>query len=157
IDEVCPDPKAGCAPLRNTRQSALTLGSPPEALVGSPSNDQLVVVSGASGSRPGSVIVVPVPAPTAGGSGGPSPAALSTPTVTLSLPPTTSGAPATVGPSGTSAAPTPGASPASPTGSAGPTPQPTPVGAHSIAEGVVVVGETRYSPDGTWLAFSPEP
>src|SRR5439155_20430511 len=76
IDEVCPDPKAGCAPLRNTRQSALTLGSPPEALVGSSSYDQLVVVSGASGSRPGSVIFVPVLALTGGGSGSPSPAAL---------------------------------------------------------------------------------
>src|SRR5438270_13960 len=45
IDEVCPDPKAGCAPLRNKTESALTLGSRPEAIVGSPSNDQLVVVS----------------------------------------------------------------------------------------------------------------
>jgi hypothetical protein len=31
------------------------------------------------------------------------------------------------------------------------------VGAHSIAEGVTVVGETRYSADGKWLAFSARP
>jgi hypothetical protein len=145
VDEVCPDEKSGCAPIHNSRQTALTLGARPEALVGSPANDQIVVVSGSGGSQPGSVIVVPVPTPAAGGSGGPSPAPSAGASSGTSLPPAS--------PASTSKPP----ASSGPTGGAGPTPLPTQAGAHSIAEGVVVVGETRYSPDGRWLAFSAAP
>jgi len=147
VDEVCPTDKAGCAPLQQETQSSLTLGSPPQALVASPLSDQLLVLAGKSGSRPGSVLVVPLATP--GPSGAPeTPAATSTPTPTVAPatpPPTRTPPPATTAPS------------ASPTASEAPTPLPTPEGARSIAENVLVVGEARYSPDGRWLAFSAEP
>ena len=130
IDKVCPDEKTGCAPLGDRTQSVLTLGERPQALVGSPANDELVIVVGRGGSQSGSVVVVPVPEPG------------STPTQAPTGPPSTT-------PSGE-----PGSSPS---GSSEPTPIPTPEGAHSIAEGVAVVGETRYSPGGKWLAFSAAP
>ncbi|HEX5239614.1 MAG TPA: hypothetical protein VFW20_01335, partial [Candidatus Limnocylindrales bacterium] len=147
VDEVCPTDKAGCAPLQQASQSSLTLGAPPQALVASPINDQLLVLAGRSGSHPGSVIVVPIPTPAA--SGAPeTPAATSTPVATIApaTPPSThTPPPATTAPS------------ASPAASAASTPVPTPTGARSIAENVLVVGEARYSRDGRWLAFSAEP
>lgn len=135
VAEVCPSEKSGCAPLQHPAGASLTLGAAPEALVGSPSSNQLIVVSGSQGSHPGSVIVVPVPTPA--GEPTTSPAGSSTPTTVPTAPP-----------------PSPEASPGV---SLEPTPVPTPVGAHSIAEGVAVVGETRYSADGKWLAFSAQP
>lgn len=136
VDEVCPSEKTGCAPLQHSAGSSLSLGAPPQAMVGSPSSDQLVVVSGSQGSHPGSVIVVPVPTPAVEPTTTP-PGASSNPTIGPTIPP---------------------ASPeVTPSGSQGPTPVPTPTGAHAIAEGVTVVGETRYSADGKWLAFSAQP
>jgi hypothetical protein len=135
VAEVCPSEKSGCAPLQHPAGSSLMLGAPPEALVGSPSSNQLIIVSGSQGSHPGSVIVVPVPTPAAESTASPA-GSSSTPTKVPTAPPS------------------PGATPA---GSLAPTPVPTPVGAHSIAEGVAVVGETRYSADGKWLAFSAQP
>ena len=132
VDEVCPEEKSGCAPLQHSAGSSLSLGAPPQALIGSPSSNQLIVVSGSEGSHPGSVIVVPVPTPAVEPTpvpSGPAP----TPTAPATSPPTT------------------------PPGSQEPTPVPTPTGAHSIAEGVRVIGDARYSPDGKWLAFSAQP
>lgn len=136
IDEVCPNTRTGCAPIDTSTHSVLTLGSPPDALVGSPNNTQLVIVAGAKGSGAGEIIVVPVASQ--------GPGASATPVQPSATP--------NSNPSGT-----PSNAPSSPTGSARPTPVPTPVGAHSIADGVVVVGEARYSADGTWLAFSAAP
>ncbi|HKB28808.1 MAG TPA: hypothetical protein VKC59_07285 [Candidatus Limnocylindrales bacterium] len=136
VAEVCPSEKSGCAPLQHAAGSALSLGAPPQALIGSPSSDQLIVVSGSKGSHPGSVIVVPVP----------------TPVVEPTRLPVGSSPTPTVVPT-----PTPSTHATTPPGSQEPTPLPTPVGAHSIAEGVTVVGETRYSADGKWLAFSAQP
>ena len=133
VDEVCPSDKSGCAPLQHSAGSSLTLGAA-EALVGSPSSDQLVVVSGAQGSHPGSVIVVPVPTPQV------------QPTTVPTTPPATPLATPETTPPDTS-----------PPGSQAPTPVPTPKGAHSIVDDVQVVGETRYSADGKWLAFTAQP
>jgi hypothetical protein len=132
VDEVCPSEKSGCAPLQQSTGTSVPFGAQAEAVAGSPSSNQLILVSGSGGSHPGSVIVVPVATP--------------------AVEPTTS-------PGGSSSTPTtPPTSPTTtPPGSQGPTPVPTPEGAHSIAEGVTVVGETRYSPDGRWLAFSAQP
>jgi hypothetical protein len=134
IDEVCPSEKTGCAPLQQTGGTVLKLGAAPDALVGSPNNNQIVVVSGSKGSGAGSIIVVPVATPTVQPT---TPAGSQTPTIAPTAPPATPEA--------------------TPTGSQAPTPVPTPEGAHSIAEGVIVVGETRYSADGKWLAFSARP
>jgi hypothetical protein len=148
VDEVCPSEKTGCAPLRNSAHTAITLGEKPQALVGSPTKGELVVVSGSTGGGHGSVIVVPVstasPSPTASAAGPSQP-----PTATPTAAPTTASIPP--------ASPTESLASTSPSESVGPTPVPTPEGAHSIADGVVVVGETRYSDNGKWLAFSAAP
>lgn len=137
VNEVCPDEKAGCAPLGSTTQNgtALELGSLPQAIVASPRFREIVVVAGSSGTSAGTVTVVPVPTrapePTIG------------PTVAAA---TTEPSPATAAPSlALPSLAAPSASPAAPGG------------AHDIAAGVVVVGDTAYSPDGTWLAFSARP
>jgi hypothetical protein len=132
VDQVCPDLTSGCAPLKNT-QTTLKLDAKPQSIVSSPSNRQLVVVGGSSGSDVGTVRVVPVPS-------GPAP----------------SGAPTTP-PTAVPSATTVESPEATPIGSPGTTPAPTPQGQQSIAEGVTVVGETAYSPDGSWLAFSARP
>jgi hypothetical protein len=140
VDQVCPDLTSGCAPLKNT-QTTLKLDAKPQSIVSSPGNHQVVVVGGSSGSDAGTVRVVPVPS-------GPAPS---------SAPTTAPTAVATASPVETPAA-SPGGSPvATPVGSPGTTPEPTPQGQQSIAEGVTVFGETAYSPDGSWLAFSARP
>lgn len=132
VDQVCPDLTSGCAPLKNT-QTALKLDAKPQSIVSSPGNHQVVVVGGSSSTDAGTVRVVPVPSGPA-----PSGAPTAAPTVVPSA--------------------TPVESPkATPIGSPGTTPEPTPPGQQSIAEGVTVVGETAYSPDGSWLAFSARP
>ena len=145
VDEVCPTEKTGCAPLQQQTQSSMTLGAPAQDLVVSPNSGQLVVVPRPDGSHAGSVLVVPVPTPAASpapGSSAPASNPTTAPTTTATVTPT---APPSSGPS------------ASPAASEGPTPAPTPEGARSIADGVVVVGEARYSEDGQWLAFSAAP
>jgi hypothetical protein len=140
VDQVCPDLTSGCAPLKNT-QTSLKLDAKPQSIVSAPGNHQVVVVGGSSGSDAGTVRVVPVPS-------GPAPSGIPTiaPTAIPSASPVES------------AAASPGGSPeATPAGTPGATPEPTPQGQRSIAEGVTVVGETAYSPDGSWLAFSARP
>jgi hypothetical protein len=140
VDEVCPDEKSGCAPLQDSSSATLNLGAEPQALVGSPTKNQIVVASGSGGTHTGSVLVVPLPASSAA----PTPSPL--PSTSLpSTPP--------------ASAPAPSASGSSPTPevSIAPTAAPTPEGARSIAEGVSVVGAMAYSADGRWLAFSAHP
>ena len=136
VDQVCPDLSSGCAPLKNT-QTSLKLDAKPQSVVSAPGNHAVVVVGGSSGSDAGTVLVVPVPS-------GPAPSGTptTTPSAVASASPVQSPAPRAVG---------------SPQPSLAATPQPTPPGQQSIAEGVTVVGETAYSPDGSWLAFSARP
>jgi hypothetical protein len=141
VNEVCPDVTSGCAPLQDTTRTSLKLTSKPESIVSSPDNSQLVVVGSSGGSGTGSVIVVPVPSGPAP-SGAPTAAPIATPTATPAQTP----APSVSG----SPAPTPVVTPQA-------TPQPTPQGARSIVEGVTVIGETAYSANGIWLAFSARP
>jgi len=144
VEQVCPDITAGCAPLKNT-QTTLKLTAKPESIVGSPDSRHLVVVGGSSGSDAGSVLVVPVPSGPAQ-SDAPTPA----PTAVATASPVESPA--------TSPGESPAATPAAtPVGTPGATPGATPFGQQSIAQGVTVVGETAYSLDGSWLAFSARP
>jgi WD40-like Beta Propeller Repeat len=150
VDQVCPNEASGCAPLSvsDAHTSALTLSGQPQSVVSSADNSQIVVVAGSGGSSSGSVIVVPVPTPAPTGSAAPTASVTPTPAPTGSAAPTAS------------VTPTPSVRPTvSPAGSGTPAPTPvaTPVGARSIAKGVTVVGETAYSPDGKWLAFSARP
>jgi hypothetical protein len=140
VNQVCPDLTTGCAPLQNT-QTSLKLDAKPQSIVSSPGNHDVVVVGGSSGSDAGTVRVVPVPSGPA-----PSGAPTTTPTAVPSASPVES------------PVASPGGSPeATPLGSPRATPEPTPPGQQSIAEGVTVIGETAYSPDGSWLAFSARP
>ena len=141
VEQVCPDSRAGCAPLADASRSEITFAVAPQSVVFSPSQEQLVVVSGGSGVDAGTVLVVavpslvhvPSPSPTTGATGSTAPAD------SAASPSETATVPGTLAPS---VAPTLGASPAPP---------------QAIATGVSVVGDAAYSPDGTWFAFSARP
>ncbi len=152
LDQVCPASRDGCAPLTSEMSTSIRLGRDPQTVVLSPEKTQIVVVTGSSTSAASDVLVVDVPSikvvdPSASPDGA-SPSPVVTP------------APPSVGPTVTppptdvpTVPPTlpPGVTPA-PTVTVAPTPIPS--DGHAIASGVVIVGDTAYSADGTWLAFS---
>lgn len=143
VTALCPRTRPGCQPLgEDTPARRIDLGSVPHGVTISPTEQQLVVETRGEDGDAGRIFVVslppepltPTPAPTE------TPADTATPGVTpdpqTDTPPT-----------------------AQPTDVAG-SPLPTtdvPRGALEIATGVSVVGETLYSPDGAWLAFSARP
>ena len=137
VDAVCPRARPSCEALGGEDLLPVNLGSAPTGVTFSPNEDQLVVESHGEGVAPDSIFVLDLdPEPTASPTpaGPPTPTPPASPTVTED--------------------PTAPASP--PPGSPAPTPI-TPDGAVQIASGVVVVGETAYSADGQWLAFSARP
>jgi hypothetical protein len=141
VDEVCPRSRPACQELGGDGPGTpLNLGSTPTGVTFSPGQDQLVVESRGEGTSPDRIFVVAVPV--AG------PTATPTPSGTPTEAPTD-----TAGPIVTADPTTPSSEPP---GSPEPTPM-TPDGSVEIASGVVVVGETAYSDDGTWLAFSARP
>jgi hypothetical protein len=128
VDAVCPHAQAGCQSLgEDLHGRPVALGNSPASMTISPDENTLVVESLGAGAAPNKILVVPVPSAT--------PAA--TPAVAAS------GAP----PSGS-----PETAPASPIPSAD-----IAAGVIEIASGVTVVGETAYSGNGQWLAFSARP
>ncbi|TAL06294.1 MAG: hypothetical protein EPO00_11370, partial [Chloroflexota bacterium] len=131
VDAVCPDARSGCATLGSGSTTRLALTQPPQAVVESPSGAEIVVVTSAASVGGAEILVVPVPTVPPSPTPTPSPAA-----------------------SPTSAPPTPTASP---TETPGPSGSVEPPAGHSIVSGVVIVGDTAYSPDGQWLAFSARP
>jgi hypothetical protein len=135
VDAVCPRTRPACQELGGGDPGTpVNLGSTPTGVTFSPDLNQLVVESRGEGTAPDRIFVVAVS--TAG------PTATPTPPGTPTEPPTVTADPTT--PS------------SQPPGSPEPTPM-TPDGSVEIASGVVVVGETAYSDDGTWLAFSARP
>ncbi len=132
VAEVCVTNPDACAPLEDASTTHLTLTDEPEAVVISPENDQLIVVSAPTSAGGGEVLVFPVPTPEPSLDPGASPTPPATPE------------------------PTPGATPG-PGESPGPSVSPDPNGSHAILTGVIVVGEAAYSEDGGWLAFSARP
>jgi hypothetical protein len=164
IDEVCAEAVGpDCAPIDEaTPRSGPLPDAPPQTVVMSPNDKQLVVVQGQSDQGAGKVVVVPVPtAP--GSTPEPTPTAVTTP-----APPDDTPAPPDVTPTPAVETPTPppvdtpdpGETPAvtpptTPTDSPTPTPQSGPV---EIASDVIIVGQSAaYSPDGAWFAFSARP
>jgi hypothetical protein len=131
VDSVCPAGDSSCGTLgADGTPPALVLDEPPAAVVVSPTSEQVVIVPAGTGS--GSILIVPVSSPTAS----PTPVAPGSPSTRPSAtPPGTE----TPGPSSQ------------------PSPLPTPAGAVSILDGVTIVGDVVYSPDGSWLAFSARP
>lgn len=167
IYEVCTATPEACAPLDDASTTRLTLPSEPQAVVLSPTSEQLVVVSAATGSGGSEVLVVPVPVPEPSPSASPEPTVPPTPgpvatptssssTATPTAPPPTPTPAATATPTpAPTPAPTPGGTPApGETPGSSPSPSPDPNGSRAILTGVVVVGEAAYSADGRWLAFS---
>jgi hypothetical protein len=145
ITSLCPRTRPSCQPLgEDVPGRRVELGSVPHGITISPTETQLVVETRASGSTPGRILVVslppepvaPTPEPVATGTPGPDQTATPGTTPTTSEPPTAS-------PSAVAVTPVPSTD--------------VPRGAVEIASGVAVVGETVYSPDGAWLAFSARP
>lgn len=141
VDAVCPQARPACQPLGGDDPGTpVNLGSTPTGVTFSPDLNQLVVESRGEGAAPDRIFVVEVPVA--------EPSATPTPPGTPTEAPTVTAIP-TVTPDPTTPS-------SQPPGSPEPTPT-TPEGTVEIASGVVVVGETAYSDDGTWLAFSARP
>lgn len=144
VDQVCSTADRGCAPLKQDVLATITLAEEPQAVVISPTSEQLVIVTAEDAGSSVLVLAVATAEPSAGPSPTPDESAKtsSEPSNLPSLVPSDlpslepSNAPS-VGPSDS--------------------PEPTPVGATAIATGVTVVGEPAYSGDGAWFAFAARP
>jgi hypothetical protein len=139
VGQVCPDSRAGCAPIQDADRTPLAFTVAPQSVVISPTELQLVVVPSSLAEDAGSVLVVSVPAHI--------PLATESPAASPEGSPLGSGASASESPS--VSAEVSGAPSGSPLASAPP--------AQAIATGVEVVGDGAYSPDGAWFAFSARP
>ncbi|HJP88728.1 MAG TPA: hypothetical protein VJ850_06845 [Candidatus Limnocylindrales bacterium] len=143
VKQLCPRTRPGCQPLGEDQPSrTIDLGSKPHGVTISPTESQLVVETKGADGTPGRVFVVSLapepPVPTTGPTE--EPTAVATPE---STPSDTSTDQPTAAPSQVAITPVPSAG--------------VPRGAVEIASGVTVVGDTVYSPDGSWLAFSARP
>jgi hypothetical protein len=144
VDEVCIADHEACAPLDDASSTRLTLSAEPQAVVLSPSNEQLVIVSAATVEGGGEVLVVTVPIQDPILDPNASPGIVETPAPS-ELPTPEPTAEATLDPGQT---PGPSESPVA---------SPDPYAPRAILSGVVVVGDAVYSADGQWLAFSARP
>ena len=170
VQKVCPmDSAASCATLHSVGEH-LALTATPRTIIGSPTQEQAMVVSddGAGGQQITmlSLPAAATPEPTVPPSAGP----LASPEATPA--PTPSGAapsdPGTTAPPATPVAtvePSPSVSPtnepsAEPTATPTPTltPAPTVAASLAIASDIAVVGESAaFSADGDWFAFTARP
>jgi hypothetical protein len=153
VREVCPPSRDGCAPLDTTSSASLRFSETPRTVVFSPSRQELVVVTEPSSTGGADVVVVSVPtAPPAEGT--PAPVDSGAPTAVPAGTPAPTAGPTEPGvlpsPSEVAASVEPGASPEIVATAA-------PAEGRTIASGVIVVGDTAYSPDGRWLAFAARP
>jgi hypothetical protein len=134
VDAVCPRAQSGCESLgEDVHGRPVALGNSPASISISPDELHLVVESLGQGQGPNKILVVPVPS--------------ATPAATPEIEATP--APPSIEPSG-----------APETAPTSPSPIPSSAidgGVIEIASGVTVVGDTAYSDDGTWLAFSARP
>jgi hypothetical protein len=130
VDAVCPRAQSGCENLgEDVHGRPVPLGNSPSSMTISPDEHTLVVETLGSGRATNKILVVPVPS--------------ATPAATPEVEPTA--APASSGPETAPTSPSPIPSSAIDNG------------VIEIASGVTVVGETAYSDDGNWLAFSARP
>jgi hypothetical protein len=181
VDEVCADDSdAGCPLAEEARATALTFEADPKSIIGSPDDNQAIIVTGTDGSTATDVYVMSLPtdqqpatpapsvlAATASPPGSDPPTESEPPIDTsASTEPTESDVASTAVPSDdpTTAPPSddPSAEPTiassaepevSPAVEATPMPEPS-----AIARDLIVAGDTAaYSPDGTWFAFTARP
>jgi hypothetical protein len=130
VDAVCPRAQSGCESLgEDVHGRPVALGNSPSSMTISPDEHTLVVEQLGEGPAANKILVVPVPS--------------ATPAATPEVEPTA--APASSSPQTAPTSPSPIPSSAIENG------------VIEIASGVTVVGETAYSDDGTWLAFSARP
>ena len=177
IDEVCADAEGpDCAPIDEASPRTGELpDAPPQTVVKSPDDKQLIVVQGPTDAGTGKVVVVPVPTapgnspdptptpppaetPTPPPAETPTPPPVETPTPPLAETPTPPPAETPTPPPADT--PDPGVTPTiTPSPSPFESPSPTPPGGPlEIASGVIVVGQSAaYSADGLWFAFSARP
>lgn len=173
VHEVCPvGGDAECATLGDGSGSVLDLAANPKTIIGSPSQDQAVVVSddGHGGERITVVDLpidrvgeVPAETPTAAPSQAPTetPAASAAPTGEPTLAPSTDPTETTATASAApveSTSPAPTEEPATPAPTVTVSPEPTVAASLAIASDIEVVGESAaFSGDGTWFAFTAQP
>lgn len=154
IDRVCPaESRATCATLDDGDEAPLDLNVAPKSVIGSPVDDQAVVITddGQGGDR---LVVVSLPErrgypprespdPGASPSGSPAPTAPPTPTPR----PTQEPSPTATPDPGASATPQPPV-----------TPEPTVAVTLALVKDVTLVGQSAaFSPDGSWFAFTARP
>ncbi|HEV8490401.1 MAG TPA: zf-HC2 domain-containing protein [Candidatus Limnocylindrales bacterium] len=164
IDEVCAESEGpDCAPIEEASpRTGEPIDTPPQTVLISPDDDQLVLLQGDTDGGSGKVVVVPVPtAP--GSSPEPTPSAAATPPPPDTTPPpaeTASPPPVETATPPPADTPAPDETPAA-TPSIVPPDSPTPTpssGALEIASDVIVVGQSAgYSADGQWFGFSARP
>jgi hypothetical protein len=144
VTSLCPRTRPSCQPLGLDEPGRrVELGSKPHGVTISPTEPQLVVETRGQDGAPGKIFVISLPPEPVG----PTPAPTDSTTPDTTTPPDTTPPGATEDPTAT---PTEVAISPLPTTD-------VPRGAVEIATGVRVVGETLYSPDGQWLAFSARP
>lgn len=160
IDRVCPaDGRSGCATLDDADQERLDLTVAPKSVIGSPVDDQAVVVSddGAGGDR---LVVVSLPG-TRGGEPRPTETPGSTPSAGPTEPPSATPTPTPTIVQTPTPVPTPSSDPgatASPAPTPTVTPEPTVATTLALAKDVSLVGQSAaFSPDGSWFAFTARP
>jgi hypothetical protein len=182
VDSVCPkEQNVDCPMVPDPSAMAMALNAEPQTIIGSPDDEQAIVVSKPDASNANEVRVFVLPkASEAPESVAPEtePPASEEPTATADVseppaasePPTTASAAPETPPA--SEPPTESPTPITPLSSTEPsdepatatpeptdttTPTPTPESV-AIASGLNVVGQTAaYSPDGTWFAFTARP
>lgn len=176
VDEVCPSGgQDGCATIQESADERLALLAHPETIIGSP-NDQQAIVVGRDASGRQTIFVVALP-PADDGSIDPTAAPTTSPAPTEPVPSAQPTAPDATAPIGTpTAVPTPTEPPATPTpapttepsASLDPTanpsldpsasPEPTVAASLAIASGIEVIGQSAaFSADGTRFAFTARP
>ncbi len=160
IDRVCPaESRATCATLDDGDESVLDLTVAPKSVIGSPVDDQAVVVS--DDGEGGDLLVVvslpdrrgypprQTPEPGATPSGSPAPTATATPAPTATAAPTPTTQPDPI--------PTPDPA-ASETPRPLVSPEPTVAATLALANDITLVGQSAaFSPDGSWFAFTARP
>ena len=160
VNEVCVDVRDGCAPLNSRTATRLNLDQAPQAVLLSPTRNQIAVVTNSTASSGADIVVVAVPAVTPTATPSPVPTlsfAPQSPPATPRPTPTTGAGSPTPTPSGTPTAPPTTEPTVGPSESTGPSGSPGSNSGYAIVTGVIIVGDAAYSAHGDWLAFSARP
>jgi hypothetical protein len=149
FDRVCTsESRHDCPTIEESVASAIAVDATPRSVIGSPGEDQAVVVGAANGAKATDVYVVALPTEedTGGSTSVPDPTATAAPSASPSPTDSPSDLPTIAPTTDPTTAPT-----------TSPDPQPTPESI-LIAQDLIVVGQTAaYSEDGSAFAFTARP